>query len=40
MYLISAEGYKNANVGFLTIKATGREKIWVNMKEICGICDS
>ena len=40
MYLISAEGYKNANVGFLTIKTTDREKIWVSMKEICGICDS
>ena len=25
MYLISAEGYKNANVGFLTIKTTNEE---------------
>ena len=33
MYLISAEGYKNANVGFLTIKAT-IEEIWVNMKDV------
>ena len=32
MYLISAEGYKNANVGFLTIKKTGG--IWVNMKDV------
>ena len=31
MYLISAEGYKNANVEVLTIKATS--KIWVNMKD-------
>ena len=30
--LISAEGYKNANVDFLTIKATS--KIWVSMKEV------
>ena len=33
MYLISAEGYKNANVVFLTIK-TSSEKIWVNMKDV------
>ena len=33
MYLISAEGYKNANVGFLTIKTTS-EEIWVNMKDV------
>ena len=33
MYLISAEGYKNANVGFLTIKITS-EEIWVNMKDV------
>ena len=33
MYLISAEGYKNANVGFLTIKKTS-EEIWVNMKDV------
>ena len=32
MYLISAEGYKNANVKFLTIKATS--EIWVNMKDV------
>ena len=32
MYLISAEGYKNANVEFLTIKTTS--KIWVNMKDV------
>ena len=33
MYLISAEGYKNANVGFLTIKKTS-EEICVNMKDV------
>ena len=32
MYLISAEGYKNANVQFLTIKTTS--EIWVSMKDI------
>ena len=32
MYLISAEGYKNANVEFLTIKSTS--EIWVNMKDV------
>ena len=32
MYLISAEGYKNANVEFLTIKITN--EIWVNMKDV------
>ena len=32
MYLISAEGYKNANVAFLTIKTTN--EIWVGMKDI------
>ena len=32
MYLISAEGYKNANVEFLTIKTTS--KIWVSMKDV------
>ena len=32
MYLISAEGYKNAYVAFLTIKTTN--KIWVSMKDI------
>ena len=33
MYLISAEGYKNAKVDFLTITTTS--EIWLNMKEIC-----
>ena len=33
MYLISAEGYKTANVGFLTLKTTS-EEIWVNMKDV------
>ena len=33
MYLISAEGYKNADVDFLTIKTTC-EKIWVSMKNV------
>ena len=32
MYLVSAEGYKNANVEFLTIKSTS--EIWVNMKDV------
>ena len=32
MYLISTEGYKNGNVGFLTIKRTS--EIWVNMKAV------
>ena len=32
MYSISAEGYKNANVDFLTIKTTS--KIWVSMKDV------
>ena len=32
MYLISAEGHKNANVEFLTIKTTS--EIWVNMKDV------
>ena len=32
MYLISAEGYKNANVHILIIKKTG--KIWVSMKSV------
>ena len=37
MYLISAEGYKNANSTFLTIKTTS--EIWVSMKDIgSGIC--
>ena len=34
MYLISAEGYKNANVGFLTIKTITGKEIWVSMKDI------
>ena len=48
MYLISAEGYKNAIVAFLTVKATN--EIWVSMgvknisdlvlKEIYGICET
>ena len=33
MYLISVEGYKNADVGFLTIKKTS-EEIWVNIKDV------
>ena len=32
MYLISAEGYKNANVEFLTIKTTC--DIWISMKDV------
>ena len=32
MYLISGEGYKNANVEFLTIKTTS--EIWVSMKDV------
>ena len=32
MYLISAEGCKNANVEFLIIKTTS--EIWVNMKDV------
>ena len=32
MYLISDEGYKNANVGVLTITTTS--EIWVNMKDV------
>ena len=32
MCLISAEGYKNANVEFWTIKTTS--EIWVNMKHV------
>ena len=31
LYLISAEGYKNANVAFLTIKTNN--EIWVSMKD-------
>ena len=31
-YLISAEGYKNAKVDFLTIKTT--TEIWVSMKDV------
>ena len=29
---ISAEGYNNVNVGFLTIKTTS--EIWVNIKDV------
>ena len=32
MYLISAEGYKNKNFDFLTIKTTS--EIWVKMKDV------
>ena len=32
MYLISAQGYKNANVELLTIKPTNA--IWVSMKDV------
>ena len=32
MYLISAKGYKSANVEFLKIKKTS--EIWVNMKNV------
>ena len=32
MYLISAEGFKNANVDFLIIKRTN--EIWVSMKDV------
>ena len=32
MYLISAEGHKNANVEFLAIKTTS--EIWLNMKDV------
>ena len=32
MYLISAEGYKNATVGFLAIKKTS--EIWVSIKDV------
>ena len=32
MYLISADGYKNANVEFQTIKITS--EIWVSMKDL------
>ena len=32
MYLISAEGYQNANVEVLTTKTTS--EIWVNMKDV------
>ena len=33
MYLISAEGYKNAKVDFLTITTTTTSEIWVSMKD-------
>ena len=32
MYLISTEGYENANVEFLTTKTTS--EIWVSMKDV------
>ena len=32
MYLVSAEGYKNASVHFLKVKQTG--EIWPSMKDI------
>ena len=35
MYLISAQGYKNAKVDFLTITATS--EIWVSMEDV-GSC--
>ena len=35
MYLISAEGYKNAKVDFLTIKAKTTSEIWVGKYERC-----
>ena len=34
MYLISAEGYKNANFGFLTIKKTTSKEIWVSIEDV------
>ena len=33
MHLISAEGYKNAKVDFLTVTTTATSKIWVNIKD-------
>ena len=32
MYVISAEGYKNAKVDFLTVNTAG--EIWVSMKDV------
>ena len=32
MYLISAEGYKNADVHFLKVRKTG--KIWASIKDL------
>ena len=32
MYLISAEGYKNANVEFLTV--TTASEIWIDKKDV------
>ena len=32
MYLISAQGYKDADVGFLTIKSNS--EIWLSMKNV------
>ena len=34
MYLISTEGYKNANVEFLRIKIKTASEIWVSMKDV------
>ena len=34
MYLISAEGYKNAKVDFLKITTTTTSEIWVSMKDV------
>ena len=34
MSLISAEGYKNANVDFLAIKIKTTSEIWVSMKDV------
>ena len=34
MYLISDEGYKNANAEFLTIKKTTSKEIWVSIKDV------
>ena len=32
MYVISAKGYKNAKVDFLTVNTAG--EIWVSMKDV------
>ena len=36
MYLISAEGYKNASIHFLRVRQTGGE-IWSSMKDYKGL---